>query len=188
MFSALGDLRHSFYRPYRMTALRCFSGKHLRPFPSRMALNTSAASARVGVGFVSIESSICVAVITIFPRALHSWISSFWISGTSSAYICWPRSPLATIMPSATSKIASIFFHAFLVSIFAIMPGDSNWFFFVVADHYVLLLATTAPSRRARSRVSMAAAATTPRATHRWTTTGPRSPGRPWRSSPTERS
>jgi len=38
--------------------------------PSRMALATSEASARVGRGFSVIDSSICVAVITGFRNSL----------------------------------------------------------------------------------------------------------------------
>ena len=39
--------------------------------PSKIALATSPASARVGRGFLIIESSICVAVITVFPASLQ---------------------------------------------------------------------------------------------------------------------
>ena len=45
--------------------------------PSRTALATSLVSARVGLGFLIMESSICVAVITVLPATLHFFIISF---------------------------------------------------------------------------------------------------------------
>ena len=45
--------------------------------PSRTALATSLVSARVGLGFLIIESNICVAVITVLPATLHFFIISF---------------------------------------------------------------------------------------------------------------
>ena len=54
--------------------------------PSSMALNTSLASARVGSGSSTIVLNICVAVITGFPRRLHSLMRRFWKPGT----LCGP--------------------------------------------------------------------------------------------------
>ncbi|KYC62777.1 hypothetical protein B4099_2653 [Heyndrickxia coagulans] len=76
--------------------------------PSKMALATSLASARVGRGLRCIESSICVAVITGLPSVLHFLIISFCTSGTASVGISTPRSPRATIKPSDTARISSI--------------------------------------------------------------------------------
>ena len=45
--------------------------------PSIIAFATSITSALVGLGFLIIESSICVAVIEIFPASLHFFMSSF---------------------------------------------------------------------------------------------------------------
>ena len=45
--------------------------------PSRMALATSVASARVGRRLVIIDSSIWVAVMTGFPKRLARWIIRF---------------------------------------------------------------------------------------------------------------
>ena len=75
--------------------------------PSRIALATSFTSALVGLGFLIIESSIWVAVITTFPTALHLSIIIFWATGTSSTGISTPRSPLATMIPSDSSRISS---------------------------------------------------------------------------------
>ena len=75
--------------------------------PSKIAFATSPASALVGLGFLIIESSICVAVITGFPALLHFLIIIFCINGTSSAGISTPRSPLATIIASLNSRISS---------------------------------------------------------------------------------
>ena len=75
--------------------------------PSKIALATSPASALVGLGFLIIESSICVAVITGFPALLHFLIIIFCMKGTSSAGTSTPKSPLATMIPSLNSKISS---------------------------------------------------------------------------------
>ena len=45
--------------------------------PSNIALATSVVSALVGLGFLIIESNICVAVITGFPSMLHVLIIIF---------------------------------------------------------------------------------------------------------------
>ena len=89
--------------------------------PSKMALATSLASARVGRGFWIIDSSIWVAVITGLPKSLHFSIIIFWSTGTSSAGISTPRSPRATMRPSATSKISSMFLTPSAFSIFAMI-------------------------------------------------------------------
>ena len=75
--------------------------------PSKMALPTSETSARVGRGFVVIDSSICVATMTGLPTALHLRMIFFWMTGTSSAGTSTPRSPRATMMPSETARISS---------------------------------------------------------------------------------
>ncbi len=76
--------------------------------PSRIAFATSLASARVGRGLRIMESSICVAVITGLPAVLHLRMIIFWSIGTASGDISMPRSPRATIMPSAAAMIASM--------------------------------------------------------------------------------
>ena len=89
--------------------------------PSKMALATSLASARVGRGFWIIDSNICVAVITGLPRRLHFSIIIFCNTGTSSAGISTPKSPRAIIRPSATSRISSILLTPSAFSILAII-------------------------------------------------------------------
>ena len=75
--------------------------------PSRIALATSDASARVGRGACTIDSSIWVAVMTGLPRRLASRISRFWTSGTSSNGSSTPRSPRATMTASVASRMAA---------------------------------------------------------------------------------
>src|SRR3990172_1020014 len=87
--------------------------------PSTIALATSEASARVGLGCCIIDSSIWVAVITGIVSSLHRLMISFWMIGTCSREISTPRSPLATIIPSATFNISSKFSMASGFSIFA---------------------------------------------------------------------
>src|SRR6476661_5353171 len=77
--------------------------------PSRIAFATSLASARVGRGFSIIDSSICVAVITGLRQSAARRITCFCMIGTFSGGISTPRSPRATITPSATSSISSRF-------------------------------------------------------------------------------
>jgi hypothetical protein len=72
--------------------------------PSPTALATSVASARVGVGAVTIDSSIWVAVTTGTPRAAQARMIRFCRWGTSSMGKSMPRSPRATITPSATAS------------------------------------------------------------------------------------
>ena len=90
-----------------------------------MALATSDASARVGRGFSIMLSSIWVAVITTFPAAFASAMIRFWTIGTSSVPSSTPRSPRATITPSAASRIASRFSTACGFSILA-MTGVAS--------------------------------------------------------------
>ena len=95
--------------------------------PSRMALATSLTSARVGRGQLTIESSIWVAVITGMPRLLALRISSFCSRGTSSAGISTPRSPRATITPSQSSRMSSIWSMASNFSILATTGVLAPW-------------------------------------------------------------
>ena len=75
--------------------------------PSRIALATSVASARVGRRLVVMDSSICVAVMTGLPARLALPISCFCRIAISSIGTSTPRSPLAIIMPSAAARISS---------------------------------------------------------------------------------
>lgn len=75
--------------------------------PSVTALPTSLISALVGLGFLIIDSSICVAQITGFPAMLHMAIIFFWAANTSAAGISIPRSPRATMTPSVSAKISA---------------------------------------------------------------------------------
>ena len=65
--------------------------------PSRIALATSLASARVGSGRCSMDSSIWVAVMTVLPRSSEARIIRFCRSGTKAGPISTPRSPRATM-------------------------------------------------------------------------------------------
>ena len=89
--------------------------------PSYTAFATSVTSALVGRGLRIMESSICVAVITGLQAWLHLEIMIFWMWGTSSAGISTPISPLATIIPSLASIIASRFSIPSAFSIFAMI-------------------------------------------------------------------
>ena len=75
--------------------------------PSRIALATSATSARVGREAVTIESSICVAVIDGRASVPASARSFFWTMGTSWIGSSMPRSPRATMTQSAALRIDS---------------------------------------------------------------------------------
>src|SRR2546429_453376 len=77
--------------------------------PSKIALATSEASARVGRGFSVIDSSIWVAVITGRRSSLALEMIVFCTTGTRSGLISTPRSPRATITASAARRIASRF-------------------------------------------------------------------------------
>ena len=76
--------------------------------PSKIALATSPASARVGRGLRCIESNIWVAVTTGLPAWLHFLMMYFWTIGTSWVGISTPKSPRATMIPSDTDKISSM--------------------------------------------------------------------------------
>ena len=75
--------------------------------PSHTALATSVASARVGVSSVTIDSSIWVAVMTGIPRWFARWMMRFCSIGTVSGASSTPRSPRATMTPSATCRMES---------------------------------------------------------------------------------
>mmetsp|Transcript_30650 Transcript_30650/g.82006 ORF Transcript_30650/g.82006 Transcript_30650/m.82006 type:complete len:212 (+) Transcript_30650:821-1456(+) len=76
--------------------------------PSITAFATSVISARVGSGFFTIDSSICVAVITNFPAMLHLVMIIFCASATFSDGISIPRSPRATMIPSEYLMMSSM--------------------------------------------------------------------------------
>ena len=75
--------------------------------PSKTALATSLTSARVGCGCSVIDSSIWVAVMTGLPAALAAAMKRFCSSGTCGAGNSTPRSPRATMMPSAIAKMSA---------------------------------------------------------------------------------
>ena len=91
--------------------------------PSQTALATSLVSARVATGCVIIDSSICVAVITGMANSLATLMMSFWARGTRSGGICTPRSPRATISPSAPAAMPRTLSSASGRSILAISAG-----------------------------------------------------------------
>ncbi len=68
----------------------------------------------------TIDLSIWVAVMTGLALWLALLISIFWTIGTLSNGVSTPRSPLATIIPSTTSMISSIWSKASCFSILAI--------------------------------------------------------------------
>merc|ERR1719458_1464819 len=74
--------------------------------PSKMAFATSLASALVGLGFFTMDSSIWVAQMTAFPARLHSAIIAFCAMNTFSVGISIPISPRATISPSLQAMIS----------------------------------------------------------------------------------
>ena len=75
--------------------------------PSKMAVATSVASARVGVGALIMLSSICVATMTGLPQRCAVLMIRFCASGTSSGGSSTPRSPRATITASESDTISS---------------------------------------------------------------------------------
>ena len=89
--------------------------------PSITAFATSFTSALVGVLLIIILSIIWVAIITGFPIWIHFCTIIFCKSGTLSIGSSTPKSPLATIIPSAKSIILSISSIASGFSIFAII-------------------------------------------------------------------
>src|SRR5438105_8953110 len=88
--------------------------------PSRIAFATSLASARVGSAWCTIDSSICVAVMTGLPRSSALRMIRFWTSGTRAGPISTPRSPRATITASDSERMSSSTSTASDFSIFAI--------------------------------------------------------------------
>ncbi len=66
-------------------------------------------------------SSISVATMTRLPSLRHLDMSSFWMAGTSEKGISTPRSPRATMMPSATSQMAAMLSTPARFSIFAMI-------------------------------------------------------------------
>ena len=104
--------------------------------PSKTAVATSEASARVGDGVSIIDSSICVATMTGLPACLHLRIISFCMPGTSSGANSTPKSPLATIIPSQASIISFNSFKADGFSIFAITPALSPIYFFTSSTSF----------------------------------------------------
>ena len=79
----------------------------MQSVPSRMALATSVASARVGRRLETMDSSICVAVMTGLPARLALAMSCFCRMAISSIGTSTPRSPRATMMPSVAFRISS---------------------------------------------------------------------------------
>mmetsp|Transcript_1040 Transcript_1040/g.2973 ORF Transcript_1040/g.2973 Transcript_1040/m.2973 type:complete len:200 (+) Transcript_1040:314-913(+) len=73
--------------------------------PWRRASVMSATSARVGVGYWIMDSSICVATIVGFFSSRLMRMMRCCTMGTSSTGISAPRSPRATMAPSAASRI-----------------------------------------------------------------------------------
>ena len=80
---------------------------------------TSLVSARVGIGLLIIDSSICVATMTGFAMRRASSTARFCTIGTASSGSSTPRSPRATMMPSKASTISSSASTACGFSIFA---------------------------------------------------------------------
>ena len=87
--------------------------------PSRTALATSEASARVGRGALIIDSSIWVAVMTGLALRRDSSMTCFCRNGTSSSGHSTPRSPRATMVPSKARTISARFSMACGFSILA---------------------------------------------------------------------
>ena len=102
---------------------------------SYTAFATSVTSARVGMGFSIMDSSMCVATITRLPFWAQSRIIRRCTLGNFSMAISTPRSPRATMTPSETSIISLIFLTPSWSSIFeitlilsALSPRSSrNW-------------------------------------------------------------
>ena len=88
--------------------------------PCKTALATSEVSARVGTGFVIMDSNICVATITGLPAAVHFSTINFCKCGTLAPSISTPKSPRATIIASVAAMISSKLSIAKGVSILAI--------------------------------------------------------------------
>ena len=89
--------------------------------PSNTELATSFTSALVGVRLVIIVSIIWVAIITGLLCFLAISTRFFCIAGTSSIGTSTPKSPRATIKPSHSNNICSMFFTPSGFSILAII-------------------------------------------------------------------
>mmetsp|Transcript_5834 Transcript_5834/g.17231 ORF Transcript_5834/g.17231 Transcript_5834/m.17231 type:complete len:210 (-) Transcript_5834:401-1030(-) len=79
---------------------------------SKAALVTSATSARVGLGFFCMLSSICVATTTGLPASRHFATIVFCHVAISGSGTSTPRSPRATMTPSDRSTMSSMFWSA----------------------------------------------------------------------------
>mmetsp|Transcript_23740 Transcript_23740/g.66546 ORF Transcript_23740/g.66546 Transcript_23740/m.66546 type:complete len:244 (-) Transcript_23740:38-769(-) len=84
--------------------------------PSSTALATSVASARVGLGLLHMDSSICVAVTTGLPAWLHFWMMTFCTWNIFSRGTSIPRSPRATMTASLSRTMSSMFSNASMFS------------------------------------------------------------------------
>ena len=115
-----GDAVHRPDRLDRVAPMAVSAESITADVPSRIAFATSLASARVGSACSTIDSSICVAVITGFPASRQRRMIRFCSSGTVAAPISTPRSPRATITPSASVTMSSSASTASAFSIFAI--------------------------------------------------------------------
>ena len=93
--------------------------------PANTACATSEASARVGVGVLIIDSSICVATTTGLPCLREISMIFRCQPGTSSAGNSTPKSPRATMSASAACAISSSSRSACGFSIFAMMAARS---------------------------------------------------------------
>mmetsp|Transcript_103460 Transcript_103460/g.178234 ORF Transcript_103460/g.178234 Transcript_103460/m.178234 type:complete len:258 (-) Transcript_103460:923-1696(-) len=95
--------------------------------PSKTALQTSLTSARVGRGFLVMVSSIWVAQTTGLPTKLQLEIMYFWAMNTFSGGISIPKSPRATMIPSATvrmsSRLSQPSWFSILATIIILSPG-----------------------------------------------------------------
>jgi len=96
--------------------------------PSRIALATSDASARVGRGWCTMDSSIWVAVITGFAVAIRLADQAFLDRRHFLERSSTPRSPRATITASHASRMRGRSSSAVAFSIFAtsFMSGGTS--------------------------------------------------------------
>jgi hypothetical protein len=99
-----GNADHRLDGEERIPAGRVSPDSMTASVPSKSALATSLASARVGRGFSIMDSSICVAVITGRPYRLASWMIRFCAIGTCSKGSSTPRSPRATMTASVEGE------------------------------------------------------------------------------------
>ena len=109
MHAALGGAADAIHDPHRDGGVRpdCgLFGQHdgVRPVVQRVG-NVRGFGTRVGRVAVTIERSICVAVITGLPALLAARMMRFCACGTSSSGISTARSPRATSRPLASSRI-----------------------------------------------------------------------------------